>query len=800
MTRSQSDQPTHALDAAALAEIAFASKREQSQLSRSLAWTDPEDLGIDLSDPTQRRFGDYELLELIGRGGMGAVYRAHQHGLDRDVAIKFLAAGPWASDEFIARFRREARAAARMQHPNIVEIHDTGERDGLYWFSMRLVSGPTLAERLKQSGSLPPREAAALLRTVAEAIDYAHRLGVLHLDLKPGNILLGPNGEPLVADFGLARRIDQGPQADEDIAGTPSYMAPEQAQAKSHPIGPAADIYGLGVILYELLSGHPPFLGDNARSTLEQVIREEPRPLLQVASDVPADLAAICERCLGKDPAQRYASARQLAEDLGRFIEGHAVSVRRLNALDRMIRWARREPRTAFASAAAFVFLAVGFSVASLQWLRAEAALRDAEEQRTLAEARADRVRQAASMMADMIAANGRLQGRDTGQVERQTEAAISWLERSLPGDDQAQAELLQVFSQALIDEGKDDAAIALLFEIHKRLGEAYRRQVIDALLAKGGAENLRFAAIVAQNLETAAERDLANELLVRAATESPQDAWTAFVRAYVCEHDDEAPPCGDALERLTELEPDNALSWILASKAAPTDPQRLRAWLREAARAPRFDDYFGRFIAEHREALLRSGVPVPATLTAPFSALGFDEDDELATGWIAGMALPIASYNILADFCHPQRSTFSDAEMRDDCIALWKAGVASRGGLVANAMGWNMLRRLLPDTATADEMLNLRRRYTWMSEQLNDMGYRPGLPAARPYPFPLQMADYIAHGEFEGLLRKLEFYNVPRDPPSDWQPRNPTALMLSEDRDAYWAQHDAAAQDTATR
>ncbi len=214
-----------------LARLAFASRAgEDVPLdARPLSFLPPDALDMDLSDPIQRDFGEYELLEKIGQGGMGVVYRARQHALDREVALKLLAAGPWASREFIQRFRREAQSAARLEHPNIVAVYESGVQHELHFFSMRLVRGESLAALLARDGPRAPREAARLLLRIAEALDYAHRLGVLHLDLKPGNVLIDEAGEPLVADFGLARRIDQAlADEGEDVSGTPSYMAPEQ--------------------------------------------------------------------------------------------------------------------------------------------------------------------------------------------------------------------------------------------------------------------------------------------------------------------------------------------------------------------------------------------------------------------------------------------------------------------------------------------------------------------------------------------------------------------------------------------
>ena len=369
---------THDQRQAALAGLAFASAdpaaRAMHTQSRHLAFLPPETLDLDLSNPAHRDFGDYELTEKLGQGGMGVVYRARQKSLDRDVALKLLAAGPWASNDFIERFRREAQSAARMQHPNIVPIYEIGAHDELNYFSMALVRGPTVAQVLAQQGPFEPRAAAQLLRTIAEAVHYAHRLGVLHLDLKPGNVLIDERGVPLVADFGLARRIDETLAADNDqISGTPSYMAPEQAQVRSHRLSPATDIYGLGAILYELLTGRPPFLAATPQETLKRVIATEAERPHRLRRTIPLDLEAVALKCLAKEPKARYASAQALAEDLGRYIEGRAVSVRPLNTLQRAARWARREPRVAFA-VGAFVFALVsGLVATAVQWRRADA-------------------------------------------------------------------------------------------------------------------------------------------------------------------------------------------------------------------------------------------------------------------------------------------------------------------------------------------------------------------------------------------------------------------------------------------
>ena len=377
--------PSVAPELAALAQLAFAASapaatRVAADAAAAFGPAPGDPLDLDLSDPDQCRFGDYTLLGKLGQGGMGVVYRAHQHSLDREVAVKLLAAGPWASPGFIERFRLEAQSAARMQHPNIVTIHEIGEQDGLPFFSMRLVRGQSLAEQMEKHGPLAARRAAALLRTVAEAVDYAHRLGVLHLDLKPGNVLIDEHGEPMVADFGLARRLE-GTLAGvvEEVSGTPSYMAPEQATAGGR-IGIGTDVYALGATLYESLTGRPPFRGATARETLEQVVCAMAPSPRSFERSIPLDLQAICMRCLRKDPAERYPSARALADDLADFLRGREVKARPLNRAQKLVRTVRREPRL---SALVLLFvgsLLLGLFATTVQWNRADASASSARQ------------------------------------------------------------------------------------------------------------------------------------------------------------------------------------------------------------------------------------------------------------------------------------------------------------------------------------------------------------------------------------------------------------------------------------
>ena len=424
------DTAVHA-HGSALANLAFGSLSRTgiagAVQGRNLAFLPNEALELDLSDPAQRQFGDYELLELIGEGGMGVVYRARQSSLDRDVAVKLLAAGPWASREFVERFRREAQNAARMQHPNIVAIYEVGSAEELHFFSMRLVHGGTLASCLKRDGKLPAQQAAALLRTIAEAVDYAHRLGVLHLDLKPANVLLDESEHPHVADFGLARRLDNALATDNDeVSGTPSYMAPEQAQVRSQKITPATDIWGLGAILYELVTGTPPFLGASPQATLKLVVEGALLSPRHHAPDIPHDLEAIILKCMARNTAERYPSARALADDLGRFIEHRAVQARPLNAAQRVARWAKRQPYVATFAALFTISLLAGIVGVTNQWRRAEGnALlarttlwqsRSAESQRLIGDGDAFHALAGAAANLREMEANG---ARDQASLER---------------------------------------------------------------------------------------------------------------------------------------------------------------------------------------------------------------------------------------------------------------------------------------------------------------------------------------------------------------------------------------------
>ncbi len=293
-------------------------------------------------------FGQYELLEEIGRGGMGVVYKARQKGLDRLVAVKMILAGQLAAPDHVRRFHDEARAAAQLQHAGIVHVHEVGELHGQHFFAMEYVEGESLA-RHAAAGPMDFARAVGLMTAVARAVDHLHRQGILHRDLKPSNILIDSEGRPHVTDFGLAKTLadDSQPTATGVIAGTPSYMAPEQASGRRAELGPAADVYSLGAVLYELLTGQPPFREENPLDTVMQVLSRDPPLPRQLNARVPRGLELICLRCLAKSAEARYASAGALADDLERFARGEPLEVRPPGPVARLQRWARREPALA---------------------------------------------------------------------------------------------------------------------------------------------------------------------------------------------------------------------------------------------------------------------------------------------------------------------------------------------------------------------------------------------------------------------------------------------------------------------
>ena len=298
------------------------------------------------------QLGDYELLEEVGRGAQGVVFRARQKSLNRTVALKVISLGQWASKAHLKRFRREAEAAASLDHPGIVPIYEVGERDGSCYFSMKFVEGGQLDEVIRRT-PMSIRQAAELIANVARTVHYAHEHGILHRDIKPGNILLDAKGEPHLTDFGLARLVESESTVTRtmEVLGTPSYMAPEQAVGNNAAISSVTDVYGLGAVLYQLLTGQPPFAGGTTYETIKLLLDTEPRQPRLLNPKIDRDLSTICLKCLEKDPKRRYSSALALAEDLERWLKHEPIQARRTGLFVRGRKWVQRNPTSALLTA-----------------------------------------------------------------------------------------------------------------------------------------------------------------------------------------------------------------------------------------------------------------------------------------------------------------------------------------------------------------------------------------------------------------------------------------------------------------
>ena len=407
-----------------------------------------ESVGTETATERIRYFGDYELLEEIARGGMGIVYRARQASLNRIVAVKVLLFGKFSSDDFVRRFKTEAQAAAALQHSNIVAIHEVGEHDGQPYFSMDYIEGKSLAT-LTRDNPLSAKQSAAYLKTLAEAIHYAHQRGVLHRDLKPSNVIIDLQNQPRVTDFGLAKRMEDDAEITPtgQVLGSPNYMPPEQANRKNGDVSTASDVYSLGAILYHLLTGRPPFVGETPLETLHHVLHSELVAPRLLRPKTPRDLETICLKCLEKEPARRYGSAQELADDLDRLLGGEAIRARPVSPCERFWRWCWRNPGIASVSAIALIILLAGTIVSTVLAVRAKRA----EQFVRMEMAGNDKVVEFLHELLEGIP-QAVAEGRDPAMMQELVDKAVARMNKELPMHHRAEANLLYNIGHIYLD------------------------------------------------------------------------------------------------------------------------------------------------------------------------------------------------------------------------------------------------------------------------------------------------------------------------------------------------------------
>ena len=453
--------------------------------------------------------GNYDIHSVLGRGGMGIVYRAKQRGLNREVALKMILSGPHADMELLARFRAEAEAVALLQHPNIVQIYDIGEENGLPYFSLEFVEGQTLDE-FRDGQPVDERKAAELIETIARAMHFAHDAGIVHRDLKPANVLLSQDGQPKITDFGLVKRIE-GEEIDSQtqtgaVMGTPHYMSPEQAWGKAD-IGRGTDVWALGAMLYALLTGRAPFVGANTMDTLVQLKENEPVAPGELVSSVSVDIETICLKCLQKETERRYSTALELADDIWRYLDGIPILARPVGRMERTWRWCRRKPLIAGLTAALAVAMIAGttisvvFGIQATDAAEAESIARqDADDKRVYAEEKEQEAQDNALLAEEN--ANRALEQRTVALGAFNT--AVEWAGtdlRNVPGTEKFKTRLFTAAVQGL-----------------NRLSELTGDDRRDLAIARGYAKAGEGFLEVGQSKQAKTQFEESHEILVRLA------------------------------------------------------------------------------------------------------------------------------------------------------------------------------------------------------------------------------------------------------------------------------------------
>jgi serine/threonine protein kinase len=746
----------------------------------TMLWDD-----LDLDDPDDRRFGDYELLERIGRGGMGMVFRAKQLSLGREVAVKFIVGGLAGNARAVARFMAEARAAARLHHPHIVPVFEVGSVDGMHFFSMPLMRGETLAQRIAIA-RMTQADSVSLLLKLGVAVDYAHSLGLLHLDLKPGNILFDEHAQPLIGDFGLARHMDDAGGVDaDDVSGTPAYMAPEQIDVGRHRLSRRTDVYALGAILCELLSGVAPHgHGDTRARTQRTSVGSGAAPGVLVpmadkamigGSAVDKDLEAICLKCLRVDPQQRYQNVAELNADLARYRDGNVVSVRNPPWHERAMRSLRRNPASTLATTAALAAMAFGLATTSWQWQRAEHERREANQEKALATAQASQMRQLAGLMAAAFPAG------ESARDERANSArnAVAWLKQHVSDDPSSQRAVLTSFRQALNAAHKGDVVAALVNEIVDQLGENYREQQVERLAKKGDRDSLIAAALIGIPRGVNGMSSAAHEaVLQRLFDDHADDPLALYAAALACHVQPQHCTHPQYYARLIAQFPDNAVDWVLVPAGAKPASLELASHVLHAAKAREFDDRLAPIFTLLRAALRDQ--QVPESILQPMQAVV--EESEVSPSLRRNTVdnVPVPYYGDILQVCKPTSDAMHQvAGLVDACTTFGEKGMHSpNASLVSMMISVVIVRRLNKGTALDAEAKDYRRQYVWLDQHTWPKG-----PHNEAQNADRLQQDIAQYGEWEALKRQADRAGASRTPPPGWLPANPQLLLMSDER-----------------
>ncbi|HEY2344376.1 MAG TPA: serine/threonine-protein kinase [Xanthomonadaceae bacterium] len=749
-----------AAELAAVAQLGLS----QSGLPEAMLWDE-----LDLDDPDDRRFGDFELLERIGRGGMGVVFRASQVSLGREVAVKFIVGSLADNPRAIATFFAEARAAARLHHPHIVPVFETGKVDGMHFFSMPLLGGGTLAQRLA-TGRPTTAGTVDLMLKLCAAVDYAHGFGLLHLDLKPANVLFDEHGQPLIGDFGLARHVDANGGVDaHEVSGTAACMAPEQVDAGAHRLSKRTDVYALGAILYELLTGTSPHGMGDAASQMRAAQSGQVRSPRTSDPSIDKDLDAICLKCLRTNPAERYQSVAELGADLVRLRDGNSVSVREPSWRERLGRSMRRNPRVALATAMVFVALAVGLLTTLWQWQRAEQARVEADRQRGLATLEAHRNRDLAGFMA---AAFPRFdpQHQDHSDSARD---AVAWLKKHASNDPAAQRAVLTSFRQALDAAHKGGEIAALMTEIIDQLGDRFREEQVERLARRGDRDSLIAATLIGIPRDDQDSSNAHEAVMQSLFDEHPHDQLALYAVALACNV--QPHPCRhpEYYSRLTAEFPANAVNWVLVPAGPEPGGLEIADHLLHAAHAQAFDDQLPALTTLVHDALRDQ--PVPESILQPMQAVVGESDVAPSLRRDAVGAVAVPSYGKWMYACKPGSPEMSAVTgLRDACGKVAINGMRSeKASVVARMVTGSMVRRLFKGTPLETEGRELRRQYCWLSVYMSDV----------PAQAEEKQRDIELYGDWEAMERQAERAGVSRFPPPGWVPADPQTLLLSEER-----------------